>query len=363
MKYSHGVGSPTEIASTDGYRIIHGFKGRQQRKDNNMSTMSVATNADHRHPKFEKIVTCSDLMLPVFDQASRAAKVDATVLITGESGVGKELVAEAIHANSPRRNGPFVIVNMAAVPESLIESELFGHVAGAFTGSTGTRVGRFEAAHGGTLFIDEIGDLALECQAKLLRVLENHCVTPVGSNENKSPDVRVIAATNRRLEDMVRQGKFREELYYRLNVVSIALPPLRERPEDVEPLINLFLKELSDAYQRPVPTLDRDLISFLQSYPWPGNIRQLRNCVESMFVLADSPTLTMDDVPEMMAMEPRETVRIDIPERLTLEEVEKAVVFQTLDRCQGNRTRAARSLGISVRTLQRRLKRWENIEQ
>jgi len=154
-------------------------------------------------PKFESIITGSDLMLPVFDQASRAAKVDATVLIMGESGTGKELIAEAIHTNSPRRDGPFVIVNMAAVPENLIESELFGHVAGAFTGSTGTRTGKFEAADKGTLFIDEIGDLALECQAKLLRVLENHCVTPVGSNEDRSPDVRVIAATNRNLEKMV----------------------------------------------------------------------------------------------------------------------------------------------------------------
>ena len=332
---------------------------KKQRKDEAvMLTMKVVEG----RPKFEKIVTCSDLMLPVFDQASRAAEVDATVLVTGESGAGKELVAEAIHANSPRRDGPFVIVNMAAVPENLIESELFGHVAGAFTGSTGTRVGRFEAADRGTIFIDEIGDLALECQAKLLRVLENHCVTPVGSNDDKSPDVRVIAATNRRLEDMIAQGEFREELYYRLNVVSIAVPSLRERPEDVEPLIGHFLTELSKMYQRPVPTLDRELVSFLQSYHWPGNIRQLRNCVESMFVLADSPVLTMDDLPQMISSQPRQPVRIDIPERLTLEDVERAVIFQTLERFQGNRTRAARSLGISVRTLQRRLKVWNNDE-
>lgn len=320
----------------------------------------ATTSIPQCQPKFEKIITCSDLMLPVFDQASRAAEVDATVLVTGESGVGKELVAEAIHANSPRRDGPFVIVNMAAVPENLIESELFGHVAGAFTGSTGTRVGRFEAAHRGTLFIDEIGDLALECQAKLLRVLENHRVTPVGSNQDKSPDVRVIAATNRRLEDMVRRGEFREELYYRLNVVSIGLPSLRERPEDVKPLSDRFLDDLSQTYQRPVPTLDAELLECLQSYHWPGNIRQLRNCVESMFVLADSPILTMDDLPQMISMQSRQPVRLDIPECLTLEDVEKAVITQTLKRCRGNRTRAARSLGISVRTLQRRLKGWNN---
>lgn len=314
--------------------------------------------------KFERIITCSDLMLPVFDQASRAADVDATVLITGESGTGKELIAEAIHANSPRRDGPFVIVNMAAVPENLIESELFGHVAGAFTGSTGTRIGRFEAAHRGTLFIDEIGDLALECQAKLLRVLENRRVAPVGSNEDKSFDVRVIAATNRNLEKMVLDGEFREELYYRLNVVAISLPPLRDRPEDIERLVDHFLGELSATYQRPRPAADRKLMNFLQSYHWPGNIRQLRNCVESMFVLADSPTLTMDDLPTMICGDNRwNSVRIDVPQGLTLEDVERAVVCQTLDRCQGNRTQAAKSLGISVRTLQRRLKRWENGEQ
>jgi transcriptional regulator with PAS, ATPase and Fis domain len=298
-------------------------------------------------------------MLPVFDQTRRAAEADATVLITGESGSGKELIAEAIHVNSPRRDGPFVIVNMAAVPENLIESELFGHVAGAFTGSTATRVGRFEAAHEGTLFIDEIGDLALECQAKLLRVLENHCVTPVGSNDDKSPDVRVIAATNRNLEQMVREGRFREELYYRLNVVTIALPPLRDRPEDIECLVDHFLDELSAAYARPRPEPDRELMEFLQSYDWPGNVRQLRNCVESMFILSDSHALTMDDLPAMICRDGRrDPVRLDFPEGLTLEDVERAMIYQTLDRCQGNRTQAARSLGISVRTLQRRLKRW-----
>jgi transcriptional regulator with PAS, ATPase and Fis domain len=312
--------------------------------------------------KFEKIVTSSDLMLPVFDQTNRVAGVDTTVLITGESGTGKELVAEAIHANSRRREGPFVIINMAAVPENLIESELFGHIAGAFTGSTATRTGRFEAADEGTLFIDEIGDLALECQAKLLRVLENHCVTPVGSNEDRQVDVRVIAATNRNLDKMVRDREFREELYYRLNVVSITLPPLRNRPEDVEPLVHHFLDELSRTYDRPAPAPDAELMGYLQSYRWPGNVRQLRNCVESMFVLADSSRLTMKDLPEMIRNgKPEGAIRIDLPDGVTLDEVEFATVCQALERCHGNRTQAARSLGISVRTLQRRLKRWERI--
>lgn len=312
--------------------------------------------------KFERIVTSSDLMLPVFEQASRVAEVDTTVLITGESGTGKELITEAIHANSRRHGKPFVIINMAAVPENLIESELFGHVAGAFTGSTGTRMGRFEAADEGTLFIDEIGDLALECQAKLLRVLENHCVTPVGSNEDRQIDVRVIAATSRNLEKMVRDGDFREELYYRLNVVSITLPPLRKRPEDIETLVHHFLDDLSQTYERPAPVPDAELMRYLRSYRWPGNVRQLRNCVESMFVLADSPKLTMNDLPEMIRNgKHHDTIRIDIPEGVTLEQIETATVRQTLERCRGNRTQAAKLLGVSVRTLQRRLKRLDGV--
>jgi transcriptional regulator with PAS, ATPase and Fis domain len=310
--------------------------------------------------KFEKIVTSSDLMLPVFERVSRVAEVDTTVLIRGESGAGKELVAEAIHANSPRRDKPLVVINMAAVPKDLLESELFGHMAGAFTGSTVTRTGRFEAADEGTLFIDEIGDLPLENQAKLLRVLENHCVTPVGSNQDRHVDVRVMAATNRNLEQMIREGEFREELYYRLNVVSITLPPLRERPEDIEVLVHHFLDELSRSYERPAPVPDGELMRYLQSYRWPGNVRQLRNCVESMFVLADSPTLTMNHLPAMIRNDRRhDAIWIDIPEGLTLKQVVSAIVRQTLDRCEGNRTRAAKLLGVSVRTLQRQLKRWE----
>ncbi len=340
----------------DGHATLREVEGNLGNKD---SSMLMLDTARRDGPKFERVITCSDLMLPVFDQASRAAAVDSTVLITGESGTGKELIAEAIHRNSPRCSGPLVIVNMAAVPDNLIESELFGHVAGAFTGSTGMRTGRFEAAHQGTLFIDEIGDLAPDCQAKLLRVLENHCVTPVGSNEDRTPDVRVIAATSRDLAEMVHDGSFREELYYRLNVVSISLPPLRGRPEDVAPLVGHFFGELSRAYNRPAPQADSELMDFLKSYPWPGNVRQLRNCVESMFVMADSSTLTIDDLPDTIWLEQRQdAARITIPDGFTLEDVERAVVCQTLDRCHGNRTRAAKTLGISVRTLQRRLKKW-----
>ena len=191
---------------------------------------------------FEKMIGSSRAILDVFEQARMAAQADCTVLVTGESGTGKELVAEALHHNSPRRHGPFMTVNMAAVPEHLVESELFGHVKGAFTGALGARTGRFEASHGGSLFIDEIGDFALSSQAKLLRVLENHTVTPVGCNDDKIVDVRAIAATSRRLEEMVKEGRFREDLYYRLNVVTIHLPALRERREDI-PLLHCALPE------------------------------------------------------------------------------------------------------------------------
>jgi transcriptional regulator with PAS, ATPase and Fis domain len=328
--------------------------------------MQVLEKLQEQHDcrlKFAKIVTCSDLMLPVFDQASRAAAVDTTALIRGESGTGKELIAEAIHNNSPRREGPYVIVNMAAVPENLIESELFGHVPGAFTGASVKRLGRFALAQGGTLFIDEIGDLALECQAKLLRVLENRHFTPVGSNEDVHTDARVIAATNRNLEKMVQRNEFREDLYYRLNVVSIALPPLRDRPEDIRSLTGHFLDQLAQTYDRPLPTPDEELLRWMESYPWPGNIRELRNCVESMFVLANSATLSVDDLPDMIRRgERRHWTGIDIPEGLTLDEVVRAVIERALERWQGNRTKAANSLGISVRTLQRRLKKWEGQE-
>ena len=321
-----------------------------------METMRVISTTE---PKFAKIITSSDLMLHVFDQASRCAETDVSVLVTGESGTGKELIVEAIHSSSPRSSGPFVIVNMAAVPESLIESELFGHVAGAFTGSSGARIGRFEAADGGTLFIDEIGDLALESQVKLLRVLENGCVTPVGSNDDRKVDVRVIAATNRDLAQMVQDGEFREDLYYRLNVVSIALPPLRARPEDIEPLVSHFLCELSQQCDRTPPALDAELMRFLQSHDWPGNIRQLRNCVESMFVLADSDTLTLNDLPATVRQRGRRSeIAMQSLAGCTLEEIERLAIANTLKQCRGNRTRAAQTLGISIRTLQRRLKKY-----
>jgi transcriptional regulator with GAF, ATPase, and Fis domain len=235
---------------------------------------------------FERLIGASQQILEIFEQARRAARSECTVLVTGESGTGKELIAEALHQNSLRREGPFVTVNMAAVPEHLVESELFGHVKGAFTSAIAARMGRFEAAHDGTLFIDEIGDFALASQAKLLRVLENHTITPIGSNDDKQVNVRVVAATSRHLEEMVRDREFREDLYYRLNVVTIHLPALRERNEDIPLLAAHFLKQFSTTHGKPDLEFEPGLLHFLTNYEWPGNVRQLRNCIESMVVLA-----------------------------------------------------------------------------
>ncbi|HEX5106148.1 MAG TPA: sigma-54 dependent transcriptional regulator [Pirellulaceae bacterium] len=308
---------------------------------------------------FEKIIGTSKAILSVFEQARMAAQADCTVLITGESGTGKELIAEALHHNSPRKSGPFVTINMAAVPEHLAESELFGHVKGAFTGAMSARVGRFEAADGGTLFIDEIGDFALPSQAKLLRVLENHVVTPVGSNDDKQVDVRAVAATSRCLETMVRDSKFREDLYYRLNVVTIHLPALRERREDIPLLAAYFLKTFCETHGKPALEVDQSLMEYLQSYNWPGNVRQLRNTIESMVVLTAGNRLTPDNLPPTFDGDPLAVSNRVFPVSTTsLVDLQRAAVEKALADCNGHRTRAAETLGISVRTLQRKLKAW-----
>lgn len=330
-----------------------------QRKDRTIANLQE--RLDERLG-FEKIVGQSKAMLEIFKFARRAAATESTVLITGESGTGKELIAEAIHQNSPRKDGPFVTVNMAVVPEHLVESELFGHTKGAFTGATESRVGRFETASGGTIFVDEIGDFKLESQAKLLRVLENHTVTPIGSNDDRAVNVRVVAATSRNLDQMVRNERFREDLYYRLNVVNLQLPPLRERREDIPLLIGHFVRELSEAAHRPIPRVQPELKEYLVTHDWPGNVRQLRNCLESMIVLASDDELTLDDLPPIIENGFATTDHVSIPPNTTLNDLERQAVEQALDQHDGNRTHAAESLGISVRTLQRKLKTWGIVE-
>ena len=323
---------------------------------------AVYDGCDRRDPALVlgDIIGKSAPMQQVLDQVLRAAEVDSTVVIAGESGTGKELIAEALHKGSPRHRGPFVTVNMAAIPESLVESELFGHMRGAFTGSTVDRIGRFEAANGGTLFIDEIGDFETSLQAKLLRVLESRRISPVGANTEREVDVRVVAATNRCLEEMAVSGEFRQDLYYRLNVVTIFLPPLRARRSDIDLLVEHFLKDLCDRRGIEVPRFDREVIRFFQTYHWPGNIRQLRNCLESMVVMSKGPVLTKEDLPaRMFILEQRGIRQWEVPQNVTLAELERKAITQSLERADGNRVQAARCLGISVRTLQRKLREWE----
>jgi two-component system response regulator AtoC len=312
----------------------------------------------------DQIVGQSKLMKDVFAKIQRAAPVDSTVLILGESGTGKELVAQALHHNSPRKKGPFVAVNCAAVPATLVESELFGHVRGAFTGATDRRVGRFEQADGGTLFIDEIGDFELGLQAKLLRVLETLTVTPVGGHEDRKVNVRVIAATSRDIRKMLEEGTFREDLYYRLNVVTVGLPPLRQRTDDIPLLVEHFLREISQQKHTPPKRISPDVMRRFEAYRWPGNVRELRNTLERMMVLADGELLTDNDLPEeILAASSELAPPKEMPNNLTMDELERLAIRKALEQCDGNRTHAAERLGISVRTLQRKLRHYEQIER
>src|SRR3954454_20171477 len=308
----------------------------------------------------DQIIGQSKQMKDVFAKIQRAAPVDSTVLILGESGTGKELVAQALHHNSLRKKGPFVAVNCAAVPATLVESELFGHVRGAFTGATDRRMGRFEQADGGTLFIDEIGDFELGLQAKLLRVLETFQVTPVGGHEDRKVNVRVLAATSRNIVQMVKEGTFREDLYYRLNVITITLPPLRDRNDDIPILCEHFLKEICDNKHTARKRISPEVMRRFSAYRWPGNVRELRNTLESMMVLADGEVLAEHDLPERITQEALPQVSSGaIPSGLTMEQLERLAITKTLTECGGNRTHAAARLGISVRTLQRKLRQYE----
>jgi DNA-binding NtrC family response regulator len=307
----------------------------------------------------ERIIGQSRAMKDVFARIQRAAPVDSTVLILGESGTGKELVAQALHHNSNRKKGPFVAVNIAAVPPTLVESELFGHVRGAFTGATDRRMGRFEQADGGTLFIDEVGDFELPLQAKLLRVLETLTLTPVGGHEDLKVNVRVVAATSRDIGRMVKDGTFREDLYYRLNVVNVTLPPLRARQDDIPVLVDHFLKEIASTKKTATHRVSAEVMRAFIAYAWPGNVRELRNVLESMMVLADGEVLTEQDLPEQIRVgTARQPGGTEIPD-LPIDVLERLAIFQALDKCAGNRTHAAVRLGISVRTLQRKLKDYE----
>ncbi len=318
---------------------------------------------------FEGVIGSSPLMLGLVDRLKRIAPTDATVLIQGETGTGKELVAQAIHQNSPRKPKPFVALNCAALSENILESELFGHIRGAFTDASSDRVGKFEYANGGTLFLDEVGDMPMATQIKLLRVLESSEITRVGSNTPVKVNVRILSATNRNLEEAIAAGSFRSDLYHRLKVITIAIPTLKERAADIPLLIEHFLKQFAKRHNKKIRGVSPAARMRLVSFGWPGNVRQLRNVIESMVVVDIDGTLDIDDLP--LELEPEAAAAEKAPDLVdmhaglatlvgkSLEEIERIFIGETLKLTGGNREQAADMLGIGERTLYRKIKEFQ----
>jgi two-component system response regulator AtoC len=310
--------------------------------------------------KFDDILGTSPAMKKMYDLVARVAETETTALVTGESGTGKELVAKAIHQRSPRRDGPFVAINCAAMPENLLESELFGHVKGAFTDARTSRPGLFIRASKGTLFLDEIGEMPAGMQAKLLRALQERTVRPVGGDQEQPFDSRIVAATNRDLETEVEEKRFREDLFYRINVVRIRVPPLRARGSDILLLAQHFLQR----YSQRVVGIKSNAADKLLSYTWPGNVRELQNCVERAVALAQFDHVGIDDLPERVRefKSSRVTVESNDPaELLPMEEVERRYILRVLEAVGGNKTLAAQVLGFDRRTLYRKLERCRDV--
>lgn len=329
----------------------------------------VRENARYRDELKERedwspLVGSSPAMLEVYKLVARVSEGRSTVLLQGESGTGKELIARAIHANSPRREKPFIPVNCGALPDTLLESEMFGYEKGAFTGAVGTKAGLFEAANGGTLFLDEIGDLSPALQVKLLRVMQDQEVRRVGGTTSLKVDVRIIVATNRDLEQFVKEGKFRDDLYYRLNVVRITLPTLAERKEDIPMLAHHFLQKYAGGSARAVRGFLPDTMALLKQYRWPGNVRELENAIERAVSLSHGPLLTPDDLPAALRQSGSQVGdKTEVNDQhdevcLTLEEVEKRHLIRVLKETKGNKVRAAKILGIDRRTLYRMAERF-----
>ncbi len=312
---------------------------------------------------FDGIIGNSNELKNVIERVKLVAPSKASVLIEGETGTGKERIAQAIHQNSNRPQGPFVAVHCAALPANLLESELFGHEKGAFTGATERRIGRFELAHEGSLFLDEIGEISLSTQVKLLRFLEQRTFERIGSSKSITVDTRLIAATNRDLQEMVREGTFREDLYFRLNVVQITMPPLRDRSEDLPVLLNHFLKEFAKENGIEAPTFEPGAMQCLRRYSWPGNIRELRNFAENVVVLHRGSVIHDYDLEAKFRGETRsiDGERV-VVSPLDKEENEKRLLREALADAKGNRTKAAKLMGISRRTLHRKLQQWPEMD-
>ncbi|MBW1635240.1 MAG: sigma-54-dependent Fis family transcriptional regulator [Deltaproteobacteria bacterium] len=305
-----------------------------------------------------RIIGSSPPMIELFEMISYVAPTEATVLISGESGTGKELVAEALHENSERKNRPFVKVNCAALAEGLLETELFGHEKGAFTGAERKREGKFVQADGGTLFLDEIGETSQAMQVKLLRVLQEQELQRVGGEETISVDVRVIAATNRDLEEEVKKNNFRDDLYYRLNVVMIDVPPLRMRGEDIEELVQQFSDKFAEKNRRELESITPGCMDLLRRYPWPGNVRELENAIERGIILMRGSSLTEKSLPLAIQKFAEDQRPVDENRQLSIFEAEKQLVIQTVEATAGNKSEAARILGITRKTLLNKLKRY-----
>ena len=317
----------------------------------------------------DDLIARSDAMQRVLDLARRAAASQATVLITGESGTGKERLARHVHDLSTRRDGPFVAINCGALPENLLESELFGHAKGAFTGASGERKGLFEAAGGGTLFLDEIGETSPTMQVRLLRALQERRVRPVGANKEVPVDARVVAATNRDLGAMVSEGSFRKDLFYRLRVVPLEVPPLRDRRDDILPLSRHFIASTCATNRCGPCALSADVLDVLHRYSWPGNVRELENAIERAVVLAEGqPDISLTDLPPEVRGEAAPPITAPVAPThsadrvLTLEEVERQYILAILDRFDSHRRKTAEALGIGENTLWRRLKKWGLID-
>ncbi|SMC82638.1 two-component system, NtrC family, response regulator HydG [Desulfocicer vacuolatum DSM 3385] len=309
---------------------------------------------------FPGIIGESDAMQTVFEMVSRVAPTDASVLIVGESGTGKELIANAIHAHSHRKKEPFIKVNCASIPETLLESELFGHMKGAFTGAVKERRGRFYMADKGSIFLDEIAEMSMSLQAKLLRVLQEKNFEPLGSGKTIQVDIRVISATNKVLASEIAEKRFREDLFYRLNVVSISLPPLCSRKEDIPLLTRFFIEKYSKVNQRHITGCTDSVKALLEQYSWPGNIRELENVMERAVILTRGPMITPEDLPVSIfpKIQEKKTSSFMAPREISLKEMEKKMILKTLEETGGNRTRTSDILGISRRTLQLKLKKY-----
>jgi len=335
---------PFKLAEV-GMAVDRALDDRRLREENRRLRAEV-----ERRFSFDNLIGRSEAMQAIFEKIRAVADTDATVLLLGESGTGKELAARAIHHNSARRGGPFVPVNCAAIPETLLESELFGHEKGAFTGAVRRRTGLFADAHGGTLFLDEVGDVPLPVQAKLLRALQDKTIRPVGGNQEIQLDVRLVSATHRDLLALVGEGRFRDDLYYRLAVIPIRLPSLRERPDDLLLLASHFLARASAGLGKRLDGFDEDATAWLLAHRWPGNVRELENVVERAVTLARGPRVTRADLGIEFAPEGAAGLSL----RPTLAELEEQYIRRVLEETNGDKAAAAKILGISVRTLQRR---------